>query len=56
MDLTLEGLKMTQESRNISLLYNRIIVSVVDPTMHCPTYCMDLTLEGLKMTQDSRNM
>jgi hypothetical protein len=42
--------------RRISLLYNRIIVSVWGPTMHCPTYCMDLTLEGLKMTQESRNM
>jgi hypothetical protein len=35
----------------ISLLHNRIIISIGDPTMHCPTYCMDLTLEGLKMTQ-----
>jgi hypothetical protein len=42
--------------RRISLLYDRIIVGVGDPTMHFPTYCMDLTLEGLKMTQESRNM
>jgi hypothetical protein len=42
--------------RRISLLYNRIVVSFGDPTMHYPTYGMDLTLEGLKMTQESRNM